>query len=351
MRLPTPFLVQMGVFVVSLGVLMFEISLTRIFSVIMAYHFVFIATSGALLGIGIGAGFFYFVRSRMLRKGEYPSLCKLSLTFSFSILLTTVLLLKIPYTNSFALYYPLIFLPFFLAGIIFALTFDRFTEQSGRLYCASLIGSGIGGLAIVFTLGLLGGVRTLLLIGVISALAPLFFALSSGKRKLVLVSLGSFLILSAFFGANLGRSFLSELKSNSPHKMLFSLLNNPKLKVRIIRTYWSAYARTDLVEIESMPDRKIIFNDGGAAMEMFRFDGKNFDSLKSLTETPASFPFLFGERDKVLVIGAGGGKDILIALMNGAKEITAVEVNPDISKIVREESDFNGGIYYHRKVK
>jgi hypothetical protein len=334
-----------------MGILMFEIALTRIFSIMMAYHFVFIAVSGALLGLGLGAGFYHFVRSRALRMGGYSLLCKLSIAFSLSILITTALILKIPYTRFFLIYYPITFVPFFLGGVIFALIFDGFTERSGGLYCASLIGSGVGALSIVFALDLLGGVKASLLIGVISAVAPIPPAISSGRKSLLISSLIAFLVLSSVFAVNLNEGLLSEVKSRSPDKELFIVLNDPKLKARITRTYWSAYARTDLVEMEDMPDRKLIFNDGGAGMEMFRFDGENFDTLRHLRRDPASFPFLFGPKDKILIIGAGGGKDVLIALMNGAREITAVEVNPDIVNIVREESEFNGNIYHRENVR
>jgi spermidine synthase len=283
--------------------------------------------------------------------GGQGFVCKLCMTFAFSMVIITVLILKIPYTKFFALYYLLAFVPFFFGGIIFAVVFDRFTEHSGRLYCASLMGSSVGCLAIVLTLGLFGGVKAALLIGSISAIAPIPFALSSGRKSLMISSIIGFVILSAIFGVNLSKNFLSEVENISPDKELFASLNSPKLKASVTRTYWSAYARTDLVEIESLPDEKIIFNDGGAGMSMFRLNGENSDNLKHLVEDPAFLPFLFGEKDKVLIIGAGGGKDVLIALMNDAKEVTAVEVNPDIVRIVREESEFNGGIYYHKNVK
>jgi predicted membrane-bound spermidine synthase len=46
-----------------------------------------------------------------------------------------------------------------------------------------------------------------------------------------------------------------------------------------------------------------------------------------------------------LIIGAGGGREVLISLLGGAKEITAVEVNKDMVNMMKENADFNGGIY------
>ncbi|KKL45392.1 hypothetical protein LCGC14_2356140, partial [marine sediment metagenome] len=47
----------------------------------------------------------------------------------------------------------------------------------------------------------------------------------------------------------------------------------------------------------------------------------------------------------------GGGKDVLLALLGGAKEITAVEINPGSIKAVQEFSSFNGNIYDFSNVK
>lgn len=60
------------------------------------------------------------------------------------------------------------------------------------------------------------------------------------------------------------------------------------------------------------------------------------------------FPFLFmkdQEKQTALAIGPGGGRDVVVALLGGIKDITAVEVNPDVVQIVKKYSDFNGGIY------
>ena len=44
-----------GIFLVALSTLMYEILLTRIFSVTMGYHFAFMAVSLAMFGMTVGA--------------------------------------------------------------------------------------------------------------------------------------------------------------------------------------------------------------------------------------------------------------------------------------------------------
>jgi len=47
----------------------------------------------------------------------------------------------------------------------------------------------------------------------------------------------------------------------------------------------------------------------------------------------------------MLVIGPGGGKEVLIGLFGEVEMITGVEVNPDFVQIVKDYKTFDGGIY------
>ena len=47
-------LIHVGVFLITLSGLIFEIGLTRIYSATIWYHFAFVAVSTALLGWGLG---------------------------------------------------------------------------------------------------------------------------------------------------------------------------------------------------------------------------------------------------------------------------------------------------------
>ena len=54
-----------AVFIVSLSVIMFEITLTRVFSVTLTYHFVFLVVSLTVLGLGLGAGFVHKLKPKI----------------------------------------------------------------------------------------------------------------------------------------------------------------------------------------------------------------------------------------------------------------------------------------------
>jgi hypothetical protein len=95
-----------------------------------------------------------------------------------------------------------------------------------------------------------------------------------------------------------------------------------------------------------------IYIDGTAGMPMYQFNGDVEQPDPAVgrlkTDFIGYFPFYHleeEERDNALIIGPGGGRDILLALMGGIGQITAVEVNKDVVDIVREYREYNGGIY------
>jgi hypothetical protein len=128
---------------------------------------------------------------------------------------------------------------------------------------------------------------------------------------------------------------------------------------KIAETRWSAFGRTDLVKYNRFPDHMDIYIDGTAGSPMYRFNGnvnQPDPAIHQLKESfPGYFPFLHlreEEKNNALIIGPGGGRDILLSLMAGVQEITAVEVNKDLVNIVFKYSWFNGGIYKDfKKVK
>src|SRR5271167_3889198 len=65
----------------SFSALLLELALTRLFSVVLFYHFAFLAISIALLGLGAGAVFAYLRRAKLLsshlRVGVCSGLCDL----------------------------------------------------------------------------------------------------------------------------------------------------------------------------------------------------------------------------------------------------------------------------------
>ncbi|MFP4428740.1 MAG: hypothetical protein ACLFPB_05415, partial [Desulfovermiculus sp.] len=114
----------------------------------------------------------------------------------------------------------------------------------------------------------------------------------------------------------------------------------------------SALGRLSLVEFNEHPQLMDIYVDGTAGMPMYRFNGnltRPNPAVQNLkTEFPGFFPLAHIDKtrkENALIIGPGGGRDVLLAKMAGFEKITGVEINPDIVSLVQEYSSFNGDIY------
>ena len=59
-------LIHVGVFLITLSGLVFEVALTRIYSATIWYHFAFVAVSVALLGWGLGGFALHLTKGRWL---------------------------------------------------------------------------------------------------------------------------------------------------------------------------------------------------------------------------------------------------------------------------------------------
>src|SRR5439155_333858 len=92
-------------------------------------------------------------------------------------------------------------------------------------------------------------------------------------------------------------------------------------------------------------------HDGNAEAPMFEFHG-DLRELAVLERNVSAAPYVIATRPHVLVIGLGGGFDVLNGLRNGAAEITGVELDPVTVDVVRHhQADFNGGILARADVR
>jgi len=83
---------------------------------------------------------------------------------------------------------------------------------------------------------------------------------------------------------------------------------------------------------------------------MYRFDGKK-SSLNKYKDNIEYLPFSFGNNYKTLIVGPGGGRDILYALAGNSRDIIGVEINTSSIEAVKHFKEFNGDIYNRPEVK
>lgn len=321
-----------GIFFISLTGLMFEVLLTRIFSSLLWYHYAFIAISSALLGWGSGAWILTFFNKK------YRLLYLLSFLFSGTILLFLFIVLVVPANNaSISIYYIFSVLPFLFGGMCLSLLFDLFGHHSGKLYFYDLLGASIGALCVPMLLAVINPESLIIL----TALMPLFaslFLLKSSKPSSILT------IIVIFFLAGL---FLFNLTTNKitlpigENKALAQHLEANK-NLRIVKTEWNSFSRVDLVEGYENNFLANNYIDTFAWTYIIPWSQSN---INYSSQWFRYFPFRVKPESKVLIIGAGGGTDVALALASGSKDVTAVEINPSIVENVRSYGGRAGNIY------
>lgn len=355
-----------GVFLVSSSVLAFEIILSRILSVVLSHTYVFVIVSVALLGLGAGGIFVGIFRSRRPITGQRPaSLAVLSSLIALSIPVSVILIAQIAQSAGIAgnivVYSVLLIIPFSFVGAVLAEVLRTFPLLSSRVYGADLLGAAAGSLGAILLLDNLGAINGAFALGLGAALGALLVSVSvlgHGVRRIALPA-GSLATVVVILAVNVASPYLPDVPIGQS-KAIQRVLENPggegeivagRGKGEIIETRWSAFGRTDLVASSQTPDDMTIYIDGTAGSFMYRFSG-DVDNPGAAFEDLEGFagyqPLRFlraEEKDSLLAIGSGGGRDVLLALMAGVGAVTAVEVNADLVQIVREYAWYNGGIY------
>jgi predicted membrane-bound spermidine synthase len=337
-----------ALFLLSYAVLTFEVALTRIFSVMLSYHFVFAIISAALLGLGVGA----MVLKRWLTALPRSAVRMSAVIFALLVAVSVLAIILLPLANraGFWLYLVLAVLPFCAAGFAVSGLFQEFADRGPLLYGADLIGAAIGALTVVPLLDAFGSVNAVFFAAAAASAGALLLGFS--RVRLPVFAGAAFLAISASFSLLTGFGVqISVPVTNDPNKDMYQMLANPAFKAKIIESRWSSFGRTDVVKSELTPYELTLFVDGAAGSAMYdsaKVMGNQHEVEHLTLHFGEYFPFLFlkdDEKKDALIIGPGGGRDVVVALLGGVKSITAVEVNPDIVQIVKDYRDFNGAIY------
>ncbi len=168
-----------GVSLISFCMLLTELVLTRIYSVILGYHFAFLAISIALFGLGVSGILVYVRRDWFPADRLHFQLSRSATAFGAAAFLAVLVLLNLPTRPSalvtLAVVYLLSTLPFFFGGLCLALAFAHRASIISRLYYFDLAGAALGSLATVVLLDLLGGPSAILFVGLLGTVAALLF--------------------------------------------------------------------------------------------------------------------------------------------------------------------------------
>jgi MFS family permease len=331
-------------FLVSAAALGFEVALTSIFAVVLQYHAVHLAVAAGVSGLGAGA----LLAGRLAqRRPQVLSLVPGAAALAaLAMVLVTWAAFQVDPGTAQATVPALAFLPFMLLGAALGLALRAVPDRAPAVYAADLSGGALGAAGVLILLNRFGGPQAALVLAVLPALAALAVALGLKEKPLRtgLAALAALVVLVAPI-ANGARGLIDfrydRVSDPSGDKTMLRMLREENGKV--VASQWNAFGRTDLVETPD-PARKFLFLNGGAGAPMYRFDG-DLTKVADLKEYMEYMPFAVTKPKKVLVIGAGGGIDVLMALLAGAEQVTALEINPGAVDLVRQYKEFNGGIF------
>jgi hypothetical protein len=390
-----------GVALVSCTLLMTELALTRIFSVVMYYHFAFLAISIALFGVSASGVCAYVMRRRLERWSTDQLLGWTALLYTACTIVALFFLVRLRVGLNYSprnlalmlTIYGLAALPFFSGGLTVTLAITRLSSHINAVYASDLIGAAAGCLVLIPLLDRLGAPGVVLTAAVLSAVAAALFAPRDGRSRIV--SIGASMIAVALAGQLSGIAVfdVAVTKGHLGDRVLFSKWNSFSRIGVYERTHgdWSlSYAYrgplpdTRYMDIDSAastpilgvkPDLSnaeylryeltaLVYHLVGArgadavgalglgasrpvpdSSSPLALSAQLAPSTQPLAPTPAGFT--------ALIIGPGGGRDLVSALVFGASHVDGVEINPIIADDVMRNRfrDFSGGIYTNPRVR
>jgi hypothetical protein len=343
--------VNLNILVVSAVVICFEIASTRISSLIFVQNYAFIILSLAILGLGSGGLYSFYRIGPQEGSTKGPRVFSRFIFLSgLSLVLFIILEIIFSIANPY-IYFFLLFIPFFFAGIVYAEFFSTYAGSGFAIYGSDLVGAALGSVSSIFIFDLFNAANAVLFLALVLFISSVHYFRTEKKKQafLYLVLIGLAGVLTVFGKKEL----LGNIPiGNFPEKDIYYTYDDPNIKPHIIDSRWSINGRSDLVEYNNRSFVKDLFIDGAAGSQMYKFNGniERPDTLLNelLSHHSTTIPLLFlskEDKDNMLVIGPGGGGEILSGLLGGVQNITGVEVNPDFVEIVKKYSDFNGGIY------
>ncbi len=345
---------RLEIFLISFAAIVLEIALTRVFSYKLYYYFTYPILGIALLGLGSGgvcvALFPALRRARPERLVAWSAIGgALAVPLSYAVvalvqLNTTDLVGSALEWLKLAALCLALFAPFLLVGVALATIFGSRPVDSHRLYFADLVGAGVGCAACVPLFATITPPGAVGFSGLVLVAAGLRVALFEVRGlALAAAPLAAALAVLVAVPGLAPEPVPDRIKSMSPQ-----LLGDQQ----VLFSSWSPLFRVDVLPGFTPERLYVLTHDGIMGSTVRRFDG-DFAKLSAFDAEVVSIPFaVLPPGPDVLVIGAAGGHEVLASLYFGARQVTAVELNPVTVSLLRGElAEYSGRIAEHERVE
>jgi hypothetical protein len=332
----------------SFSALSLEIILARSFSIILWHHLIFMIISIALLGYGASGSLLALFPTVKNRADEawtlllflFPLTILAASWTAFSLPFDPVNLLWNPFSFlKLSLYYLVLSLPFFNAGLIMSLGYALHPRSSSILYLFDLTGGAAGSLMGPFIFAASRGMGVPL-VAIIASLGPLLYPGRNRLRRFLSFALLATFASWAFFGTDV---FLPE---PNPYKGLPAALRYQGS--RIIDTRYDLISRVDIAfspASRGAPGLSLHYRgaplktvgasvDGGTLIPLPLSDSENAGMLSYL---PSYLPYYLAPKRRVLLEDSRGGIPLYMAAEAGVSDIVSAEPYP-LSKALFRQS-------------
>lgn len=368
-----------ALFGVSCGALMAEVALTRLFSFSLWYHFAYMTISVALLGYG-AAGSVYYAFPVLARRGVERALGRWAVLSGLLFGVCLLVVTRVPLDPAvlftlgkfnwqadprqflyLTIFYAAVTAPFFAAGLCITIVLSATPGRIPQLYFADLAGAAVGCIGAVTLLDPLGAPGVIVLAASLLAFAGLLFAWPSGAwpaaAAVALLAAGG-LPLSRFIDVRPSQSKNYAQAMAQPGVQPVFMRWNPAYRVDVLAgseatpmrlAYFTAWGLSERYA-GPVPENLVVTHDGDAGTMLYKFSG-DFAELAFLDHTLLRLPYVLLRQPDVLVIGVGGGIDVLMAIKNGARQVIGIELNPVTADLLtRRFADYTGAVFNRPEV-
>lgn len=353
-----------AVFLVSMVTLIVELTLARLFDVLLNTNISYLVLTCVVFSLGL-SGVYVAIKPMSDVSAIAARLRVFLFLYAVSLLISIWVINTLPFDLErvgeepvrqilcFGGLFLVLIVPFVFAGMVFSYLFSAYARHIQLLYCFDLVGAAIGSIAIIPLLPHLGPGGILILSGALMLLCTTLF-LRSKRNQLLGCLLAAIVGVSGIVGGDDWFAF----RYHYDKRDVLTDIAAGKLEF----STWDPISKIDVIARDSHI-KHIAYDGGSQSSHFFQFDGdysalrdrvlqegetgKNFWGVMEL----GSHYLLRDTGQEVLVIGAAGGKETKAALMYGASRVDAVELVGTVIDLGKNQyADFIGQVYNNPKV-
>ncbi len=344
-----PLRLFVAVALVSAAVIAYQVSLMQILSIVQWHHFAATIIAIALLGFGASGTCIALLR-RCLLSGYERVLPVLMVSSGLAMALAvqaaqsgpirfdSYLLFAEPgHSYRLAAVCGCYFIPFFLAALAVGLVFARFVSDIKDLYCANLIGSGMGAALAVILMQRFSPESIPAIIALMPLLAGILIITHPIGRLAVCLPV----CLAVWLALHPPRLEPSEFKDieralDLPDAAIAGGLTSPMGYLQIVTSRALRYAPGVSLSLEGdLPVYPMVYKNGDWFGPLVSWNPALRHSILDYTTGAAAYRLT--RPATVLVLDAGTGAEVVQGLIH-ARDVTAVESHPGAAHMLRRLS-------------